>query len=113
MDIRKDKIIEKIKNLVDNLQHKVKIKEVYIFGSFLTGEDYQDIDVALISDNFSGTRFIDMKLIIDSLKNYSSNFDLHPFNTGDFYDDRNIFAVEIREHGKNILELEKTTIDLC
>lgn len=112
MNIKQDKITNELKYLLERIQSKINVKEIYIFGSFLTDKNYQDIDVALISDEFTGTRFTDMKLIIDLVGDYSSKFDLHPFSTGDFYDDRNIFAVEIREHGKNILELEKNTIDL-
>ncbi len=106
MDIRKTKRIEEIENLIDKLQkNDIQIKDVIVFGSFLHEDVYDDIDVALISNNFTGIRFLDMESIIKALTRYSSDIDFHPFNTKDFYDDDNFFASEIRKNGKNIADI--------
>jgi predicted nucleotidyltransferase len=94
-----DKRIIELKNLLRTLQKDIVLKEVYLFGSCLKKEDYNDIDVALISDEFSGIRFNDIKFIANKLKKYSSIFDLHPFKTDEFYDHDNYFAEEIIKKG--------------
>lgn len=103
MDIGKTEIIDQIKELLVKLGAAgLTIHEAYLFGSSLKGEDYDDIDLALVSDQFSGIRFYDLKRILDSVNNYSSDIDLHPFRTADFYDEENFFAQEIIEHGKQL-----------
>ncbi len=106
MDKRKTKRLEEIEILTNKLQRNgIEIRSVIVFGSFLHDDVYNDIDVALISDNFSGTRFLDMELIIKALTRYSTDIDFHPFNTNDFYNDDNFFASEIIKNGKNIIDL--------
>jgi predicted nucleotidyltransferase len=101
MDIKSDKRLEELRNIIFALEkQKINLKEVYLFGSFIDNENYNDIDVALISDEFCGIRFFDLKKIIDSVKRYSSDFDLHPFNTLDFYSEDNFFAKQIIQSGK-------------
>lgn len=102
MDSKSDKIKE-LKILLTGLQkNKIKLNEVYLFGSFINDINYNDIDVAIISDNFTGIRFYDIERIIETLKRYPSNFDFHPFNTIDFYNKDNFFAQEILEKGQKI-----------
>jgi predicted nucleotidyltransferase len=101
MDTKSDTKTEELKDLLAKLQESdIHLKEVYLFGSYLKREDYNDIDVALVSDDFSGVRFFDMKLIIEKLKRFSSIFDIHPFRTEEFYDEDNFFASEIKRTGK-------------
>ena len=86
---------EELKALLAKLQGSdFHLKEVYLFGSYLKKDDYDDIDVALVSDDFTGVRFLDMKLIIEKLKKFSSIYDIHPFKTEEFYDVNNFFARE-------------------
>jgi predicted nucleotidyltransferase len=94
-----DKRLIELKNLLRRLQNDIVLNEVYLFGSCLEKDDYNDIDVALVSDEFSGIRFYDIKLIAGKLKKYSSIFDLHPFKTEEFYDQNNYFAGEIIKKG--------------
>ncbi|MDZ7767399.1 MAG: hypothetical protein U5K00_23785 [Melioribacteraceae bacterium] len=101
MDTREIEKLDEIKRIVEDLAKAgVTIREVYLFGSALQSADYNDIDLALVSDQFSGIRFYDLKNILDTTNNYSSDIDLHPFRTSDFYDEDNFFAKEIIEHGR-------------
>lgn len=103
MDNRSNTKIEELKILLLKLQNdNLHLREVYLFGSYLNKDDYHDIDVALVSDDFSGIRFLDMKLIIDRLKKFSSIYDIHPFKTEEFYDENNFFAKEIIKTGKKL-----------
>ncbi len=104
MDIGKTEITDQINELLTKLRNAgFAIREAYLFGSSLKSEDYNDVDLALVSDQFSGIRFFDLKSILDSVNNYSPDIDLHPFRTTDFYDEDNFFAQEIIEHGKQII----------
>lgn len=101
MDTGSNSKTEELKTLLTKLQGSdLHLKEVYLFGSFLKKDNYEDIDVALVSDDFSGVRFLDMKLIIEKLKRFSSIYDLHPFKTEEFYDENNFFASEIIKTGR-------------
>lgn len=101
MDTKSNTKEEELKSLLNRLQDSnLRLKEVYLFGSYITDNDYQDIDVALVSDDFSGNRFLDMKLIIEKLKRFSSVYDIHPFKTEEFYDKDNFFAHEILKTGR-------------
>lgn len=101
MDTKSDSKTEELKTLLTKLEgSNLHLKEVYLFGSFLKKDDYEDIDVALISDDFSGVRFLDMKIIIEKLKRYSSIYDIHPFKTEEFYNENNFFAREIIKTGR-------------
>ncbi len=103
MDIRTDRELKGLKFLLTKLDNAgLTIKEIYLFGSYAKGISHNDIDVALISDKFSGIRFYDIKKILAIVKKYSSNLDLHPFLTSDFYDSDNFFAQEIIENGKRV-----------
>jgi predicted nucleotidyltransferase len=102
MDTRTDKINE-LKIILNKLKQKqLNIKEVYLFGSFIKNDKYNDIDVALVSDDFSGIRFYDVEKMADILKRYPPEFDLHPFNLKSFYDTDNFFAQEILRTGEQV-----------
>lgn len=101
MDTKEIAKLGEIKKIVNDLTKAgITIREVYLFGSVLKRVDYNDIDLALVSDQFSGIRFYDLKSILDTINNYSSDIDLHPFRTSDFYDEDNFFAKEIIKHGR-------------
>ena len=101
MDTRRNSKIEELRSLLEKLNEgEIHLKEVYLFGSYLNKDDFNDIDVALVSDDFSGIRFLDMKLIIEKLKRFSSIYDMHPFKTEEFYDESNFFAREIIKTGR-------------
>jgi uncharacterized protein len=93
MDKVRNKALDTI-NIFINLLKKdnYNIHEAYLFGSFAnnSNNEYSDIDLALVSDDFSGDLWEDKKI----LRNYKSlvSWDLAPlpFRINEF--ENSIFA---------------------
>ena len=76
MPFRKDEIISEIRNLIKTIEKNgISISAAYLFGSYAKGKanEWSDIDVALVSDNFSGIRFYDVEKLINAQNNPGSN----------------------------------------
>jgi len=83
----------------------VPLREVYLFGSYARGEqkEWSDIDVALVSDDFEGVSFEDIKRFIDiTIQKPYIFFELHTFNSADF-EENNPFAQEIIKTGIKVI----------
>ncbi|MCX6149637.1 MAG: nucleotidyltransferase domain-containing protein [Ignavibacteriales bacterium] len=93
-----------IKKLIEFISEELEIKGVYLFGSYANGnpEDYSDIDLAIISDDFDGDRFSDRKRLNKFIIKTSLDIEIHPFKTKDFSTD-NPFVTEIIRTGKKIV----------
>ena len=98
---RADKVIKSIKKYILKLeQHKIPIKKAVLFGSYAKGlaKPESDIDVALISEVFSGDRFKDRQKIIPLRRNIDSRIEPLPFTPEDF-DNGGMLAEEIKKSG--------------
>ena len=64
----------------------IEISAAFIFGSYAKGTytDLSDIDIALISDQFEGIRFLDKNKIRKITLSVSSKIEAIPFNLNDF-----------------------------
>jgi predicted nucleotidyltransferase len=83
---RKVEIIETLKKLVNVLEkNKIIIYEAYLFGSYADDSytDSSDIDVALVSDTFTGIRYFDIKKIGRIVRNIDYRIEIHPFSPKD------------------------------
>jgi uncharacterized protein len=80
------------------------IKSVYLFGSYAKGEakEYSDIDLAVVSDKFEGSRFFDKEKLNKYILKTSIDLEIHPFRTVDFTED-NPFVKEIIQSGLKIV----------
>lgn len=81
--------IRKVSELTKILkQSGINLHSVFLFGSFankeITDFEWSDIDVALISDSFSGSRFDDAKRLIPFALKVEPRIELHPFTIHDF-----------------------------
>lgn len=86
MVAKKSEIIELVKKLVMVLKEKnIIISEAYLFGSYANGTNskYSDIDVALVSDTFTGVRFLDIKKIGRTVRDIDYRIEIHPFSSRD------------------------------
>lgn len=95
------KIISKLLTSLKN--NKIKIREAYLFGSWAkeTNTKYSDIDVALISDDFTGIRYFDIKKIGRIVRNVDYRIEVHTFSSSDA--DESMFLDEIIRDGIKIL----------
>jgi predicted nucleotidyltransferase len=100
MAAKKTEIINIVKRLIKALEKKnIVINEAYLFGSYAQGTfaKYSDIDVALISDAFTGVRFLDIKKIGRTVRNIDYRIEIHPFSSWD--KDESFFYHEIINSG--------------
>jgi predicted nucleotidyltransferase len=81
----------------------IKIDRAILFGSYANGSagKWSDIDIALVSQDFSGISFYDNKKLIPFLLKIDSRIEVHPFRPEDFNED-NLFAKEIIKNGVEI-----------
>ncbi|MEO0094271.1 MAG: nucleotidyltransferase domain-containing protein [candidate division WOR-3 bacterium] len=105
MAIRKNKIISEIKNVIAFLEKNgIEITAAYLFGSYAKGKpsEWSDIDVALVSDNFTGIRFYDIEKLISVLKKYNHFIEFHPFKKENFNPKNDLFIKEVVSTGIKI-----------
>jgi predicted nucleotidyltransferase len=95
---------ELISKLIRLISIEINLKGVYLFGSYAKGKahEYSDIDLALVSDDFAGSRFFDKKKINKYLLKTTTDFQIHPFKTEDFTED-DPFVAEILRTGIRII----------
>ena len=93
-----------IKDFINLVSAEFPLRTVYLFGSYAKGnaQEYSDIDVALVSDKFEGSRFFDKKKLNKYLLKSSIDIEVHPFKTEDFTES-NPLAKEILETGQKIV----------
>jgi len=80
----------------------ITFKKVILFGSVASGNNskYSDIDVALVSDVFTGNPFADWHLLSPANIKFS-NIEPHPFTT-DYFEKGDPFVDEIKRTGITI-----------
>ncbi len=85
-----NEIIEKIKMLLARISRNgIHIEKTLIFGSYARGiaGKWSDIDVALVSKDFTGIRFFDRKRINPYIIKIDSRIEAHPFKSEDLTQD--------------------------
>jgi len=105
MASKRNKIVSEIKSLIKIIEKKgILISSAYLFGSYAKGnaKEWSDIDVALVSDDFSGIRFHDVEKLLSILKKYNNFIEFHPFRNEDFNPSNNLFIKEILENSLRI-----------
>ncbi|TAL69965.1 MAG: nucleotidyltransferase domain-containing protein [Bacteroidetes bacterium] len=98
-------IIEIIKKFIERaLEDNIHISQAVLFGSYARGtnNEWSDIDVAVVSDDFEGIRIFDNKKIRKAKLKTSIDLETHPYRPEDFTSD-NPFVQEILEYGIRIV----------
>jgi predicted nucleotidyltransferase len=100
MAFRKNEVLKIIQNLISALkQNNITISEAYLFGSYAEDkyDEYSDIDLALVSDDFSGILYHDLKKIGKIVRNIDYRIEVHPFS---LHQEKNsLFLQEIKLKG--------------
>jgi len=98
--------IEKVRRFAKEIDGiGVPLKRVVLFGSYSknTQHKWSDIDVALVSDRFSGIGFFDSDLIGGiKIQKFFSIIQTRTYNTKDFTPDKDPFVEEILKTGIEI-----------
>lgn len=91
---------ESVKRFVDLATVNLRLQAVYLFGSNAKGNahEWSDIDLAIISPDFSGDSFDDSKRLFPYILKVDSAIEVHPFRPEDFSAD-NPFVQEILDTG--------------
>jgi uncharacterized protein len=80
-------------------QNGVAVSEAFLFGSFAQDKAAigSDIDLALISDEFCGIRFLDIKRIALFINQIDNRLEVHTFSSRD--KNESLFLQEIMSTG--------------
>ncbi len=101
----KASIINLIKKYISRLKNNdISIQKVLLFGSYINGAQREDsdIDIAIISSAFKGSRYSDRRFIVPFRRGIDSRLEPIPFTPEDFAKG-GILIDEIKRTGEEIL----------
>jgi len=94
-------VVNLLKRYIAELErNEIPIRKAILFGSYAKGyaKEESDIDVALVSEVFSGDRFEDRRKIIPLRRKIDNRIEPLPFKPEDF-ENGGILVEEIRKTG--------------
>ncbi len=98
-------IIEKIKHFAKELENEdLNVRQVFLYGSYATNQEtaWSDIDLAVVSDDFTGNRMIDYDRFVNAILKVDRCIEPIPYKTEYFTED-NPFVKEILNTGIRII----------
>lgn len=101
---QKHEIIKIVRKILQVLrQNDYRIRKAYIYGSYARGNYHRDsdIDILLISEDFTGNRFKDSIKLMRLCRKIDSRIELMPYHPKDFTD-ADPLVVEVKTTGKEI-----------
>ena len=105
MSSAKNKAIDKARKLICLLKtNGIDVYEAYVFGSVVSdkADEYSDIDIAIVSKNFTGIPFYDIKKISKFRRAIDLRLEVHPFSLNDILHDPPLFFADIKNKGVQI-----------
>ena len=87
MDKVRDKTLDLIKDFLDLLaKNKINIQKAYLYGSHAnrTNHQYSDIDLALVSDDFTGDLWEDKRTLREYKSHVSWDISPIPYRVSEF-----------------------------
>jgi len=99
-----DSIIEIVKRYIEELRkHNIPVREAILFGSYVRGsiKEESDIDVAVVSEAFTGDRFEDRRKIVPLRRKIDNRIEPMPFNL-EIFSRGSILIDEIKKTGVRI-----------
>lgn len=88
------------------LESGIPIQDIIVFGSQVKGTAHadSDIDVAVVSSQFTGYRFDDA-ILLTRLRGEMYQIEPHPMHPDDLNNPWSTFSHEVKTHGVSILPL--------
>ncbi len=99
-----DRAIEAVEKFLRLLKDAdINVERAVLFGSYVRGQagEWSDIDIAVVSPDFSGIRFNDSKMLMPFVLKSDTRIEIHPFRPEDFTED-NLIVREIIKDGIEI-----------
>jgi predicted nucleotidyltransferase len=104
MALSRDRLDEIITGFISRLAREIPVKDVILFGSYAHGnpKEHSDIDLAIISDWFSGKSHIEnMQYLSRVAASYDTLIEAIPFTTEEYRTlDRRTFLASIVKTGR-------------
>ncbi|MFN2269038.1 MAG: nucleotidyltransferase domain-containing protein [Desulfonatronovibrio sp.] len=100
----RDGIIKDVKKYITELnKHGILVQKAILFGSWTKGNAHEDsdIDVALISEAFTGDRFQDRRKIVPLRRDINTRIEPIPYSPSSFEAGGHLID-EIKHYGKLI-----------
>lgn len=101
----KDISMKKAQQFIDSLREAgIEVSEAYLFGSVVkeTADESSDIDLAVVSKDFEGVRYHDMKKISKHRRKVDLRLEIHPFSLDEVTHDPSLFFLKIKHDGMSI-----------
>ncbi len=105
MATRENTSIDTIKRFIQSLKKDgLDVSDVYLFGSMLDGtaDADSDIDLAVVSEDFQGIPYYDIKKVSKHRRKIDLRLEIHPFSKQEVEQDPPAFFVQIRQKGLRI-----------
>lgn len=105
MSSEKNRAINKAKALIELLKtNGINIYEAYVSGSAIKdmADEYSDIDIAIVSKDFSGIPYYDVKKVSKYRRAIDLRLEIHPFSLKDINVDPPLFFMNIKDKGVRI-----------
>ena len=85
IDVR-EVILEITKKYIALLEKRIKLEQAYLYGSYAKGTSTtdSDIDIAVVSDEFSGDLVEDQLLLMRMRREIDNRIEPHPFKSDEF-----------------------------
>lgn len=99
-----DSIIDIVKRYITELErHRIPVSQAILYGSYANGQvrEESDIDVALVSEAFTGDRYEDRRRIVPFRRKIDSRIEPMPFTPTGFSDGGNLID-DIKKTGIRI-----------
>jgi HEPN domain-containing protein/predicted nucleotidyltransferase len=100
--VKADTDIDKVRRFIALLlENGVRVSEAYLFGSAARGEAgrHSDIDVAIVSSDFEGISYYDIKKISKYRQKVDLRLEVHPFSQNEIETDPPLFYRSIKSQG--------------
>ena len=101
-DARLNKIII---NFLEEIQKKFKLDDAYLYGSFAKGTSnkWSDIDIAIVSSDFSGDLFEDRLILMRMASSIDDRIEPKPY-TRELFNADDPLVDEIQKHGIRLIQ---------